>query len=202
MTPESTFRLAFLILLLALIAMRVYFMIKVRRAGERILPDRQAVAREGGSAVFIARVVLFLFLITFLVMYILGMTWIDFFLFPLPGWLRWIGFALGVFSVVFWIWTQVELDIRWSAQLQLTQDHRLVTSGPYARLRHPLYTAMFGWAVAVALLTANWIFVAFVILSIAGTAARVPKEEQMMLESFGDEYKAYMQRTGRYFPRL
>jgi protein-S-isoprenylcysteine O-methyltransferase Ste14 len=39
------------------------------------------------------------------------------------------------------------------------------------------------------------------VLSIAGTVARVPKEEQMMVEAFGDQYKAYMQRTGRFFPK-
>jgi protein-S-isoprenylcysteine O-methyltransferase Ste14 len=57
------------------------------------------------------------------------------------------------------------------------------------------------WAAALGLLTANWIFVAMAVLSIAGTVARVPKEEQMMLEAFGDEYKAYMQLTGRFFPK-
>jgi protein-S-isoprenylcysteine O-methyltransferase Ste14 len=77
-----------------------------------------------------------------------------------------------------------------------------VTSGPYARIRHPLYAAMFAWAIALALLTANWIFVALTVLTIAGTLVRIPKEEQMMLEAFGDEYKATMQRTGRFFPKF
>ncbi len=49
---------------------------------------------------------------------------------------------------------------------------------------------------------ANWIFVAVAVLSITGTVVRVPKEEQMMIEAFGDEYKAYMQRTGRFFPKI
>jgi protein-S-isoprenylcysteine O-methyltransferase Ste14 len=61
---------------------------------------------------------------------------------------------------------------------------------------------MLGWCVALGLLTANWIFVGLAVLSIGGLVWRVPKEEQMMLEAFGDEYKAYMQRTGRFFPRL
>ena len=123
------------------------------------------------------------------------------FSFPLPAWLRWAGFALGLLSVVFWTWTQVTLDTQWSAQLQLTKEHHLITTGPYARIRHPLYAAMFGWSIALALLTANWIFIGIAILSIAGTVRRVPKEEQMMLEAFGDEYQAYMQHTGRFFPR-
>lgn len=202
MTTESTFRLAFVVLLAALFAMRFYFMLKVRRSGGRLTPDQKAVEREGGRGVFIIRVVVFVLLIVFLVMYIISMAWIDLFSFPLPVWLRWAGFGLSLLSVAFWTWTQIHLDTQWSAQLQLRQEHHLVTSGPYARIRHPLYSAMFGWAAALGLLTANWIFAAMAVLSIAGTVVRVPKEEQMMLETFGDEYKAYMQRTGRFFPRL
>jgi protein-S-isoprenylcysteine O-methyltransferase Ste14 len=200
MVTEAIYRTAFLILLGALLAMRAYFMIKVRRSGGRIMPDEQAVQREGGQGVLIFRVVAFFALMTFLVMYFTGAAWIDLFSFYLPGWLRWAGFVLGIFSVAFWTWTQVTLDTQWSAQLRLTKDHHLVTTGPYARLRHPLYTAIFGWCAALSLLTANWIFVAVCVLSIAGLAWRAPKEEQMMIEAFGDEYKAYMQRTGRFFP--
>jgi protein-S-isoprenylcysteine O-methyltransferase Ste14 len=181
--------------------MRFYFMIKVRRAGERLMPDDQAVRREGGRGVFIIRVVAFILLMVFLVMYSIGMKWIDAFFFPLPAWLRWVGFGFGLLSVAFWTWTQIHLDTQWSAQLQLRKEHHLVTTGPYARIRHPLYSAMFGWAAALGLLTANWIFVAMAVLSIAGTVARVPKEEQMMIEAFGDEYKSYMQHTGRFFPK-
>jgi protein-S-isoprenylcysteine O-methyltransferase Ste14 len=110
--------------------------------------------------------------------------------------------VLGILSVIFWTSTQVALDTQWSAQLQLRQEHYLVTTGPYARIRHPLYLAMFVWAAALGLLTANWIFIAVAVLSIAGTMVRIPKEEQMMIEAFGDEYKAYMARTGRFIPKL
>jgi len=201
-TSESTFRLAFGILLAALFAMRFFFMAKVRRSGGRLTPDQRAVEREGGRGVFIARVVMFLALMAFLVMYVIGVAWIDLFAFPLPDWLRWTGFGLGLLSVIFWTWTKVHLDTQWSAQLQLRNEHHLVTSGPYSRIRHPLYSAMFDWAVALGLLTANWIFVAVCLLSIVGTVARVPKEEQMMIERFGEEYKEYMRHTGRFFPKL
>lgn len=201
MSAETSFRIAFLILFVILIAMRVYFMVRVRRSGGRIMPDGQAVAREGGGGVLVIRVIGFFALMIFLVMYFLGANWIDVFSFPLPGWLRWTGFALGVVAVIFWTWTQVTLDTQWSAQLQLTKDHHLITTGPYARIRHPLYAGIFGWCVALSLLTANWIFVAVCVLSILGLLWRVPKEEQMMIEAFGGEYKAYMQRTGRFFPK-
>ncbi len=201
MTQLSIFRIAFVILLAGMLLMRGYFMLKVHRAGGRLMPDRAAVEREGGGGVLAARAAVFLVFIVFLAMYIGGMAWIDACNFPLPAWLRWFGFGFGLLSLAFWTWTQVTLDTRWSAQLQLRADHQLATNGPYARIRHPLYAAMFAWAVALAVLTANWLFVALAVLSIAGTLVRIPKEEKMMSEAFGDEYKAYMQRTGRFFPK-
>jgi len=202
MTTETNYRIAFIILCVLLIIMRIYFVIKVRRAGERIMPDREAVKREGGNGFLIIRAAAFFALVTFLGMYIAGMAWIDVFRFMLPDWLRWMGFALGILSVAFMTWTQVTLDTQWSAQLQLTKDHHLITTGPYARVRHPLYTSVFGWGAALSLLTANWIFVAVSVLSIIGLIVRIPKEEQMMIEAFGDDYKIYIQHTGRFFPIL
>jgi protein-S-isoprenylcysteine O-methyltransferase Ste14 len=64
-----------------------------------------------------------------------------------------------------------------------------------------MYTAMFGWMAGLALVTANWALVVGVAGTVAFLAARVPKEEQMMLERFGDAYRGYMRRTGRFFPR-
>jgi protein-S-isoprenylcysteine O-methyltransferase Ste14 len=201
MTSEIMYRTDFFLLLLALIAMRVFFMIRVRRSGGRIMPDKEAVTREGRLGV-ILRTALFFVLIAFLVMYFLDAAWIRVLRIPLPGWIRWVGFVLGILSVIFWTWTQIHLDTQWSAQLQLKESHHLVTSGPYASIRHPLYLAMMGWSIAVALLTANWIFTAVSALAIAGVIWRTPKEEQMMIDTFGDEYRTYMQRTGRFFPKL
>ena len=200
MTSESAFRVAFWVLLGGLLLMRAYYSIQVRRAGERLLPDQEAVEREG-RWMFAVRLVGFFLLVAWLALYALNPTWMEKLALPLPGWLRWAGFVLGLASLVLWAWTQAVLGKEWSPQLQLRERHHLVTSGPYAWVRHPLYTAMFGWAVSVALLTANVVFAAFAVLSVAGLFARVPREEQMMIEEFGERYKAYMQTAGRFFPR-
>ena len=202
MTSETSFRIAFIILLVLLLTMRVYFMIKLKLSGGRLMPDEKAAAREGGRGFLLFRMVLFIALLAFLGMYIAGLTWIDFFRFGLPDWLRWVGFAFGLLSVAFMTWTQVTLDTQWSAQLQLRQDHQLITRGPYAHMRHPLYTSVLGWGLSLSLLTANWIFVAVSALTIGGLLYRIPKEEQMMLEAFGDAYRNYQQHTGRYFPKF
>lgn len=177
----------FWLLLGGIFVMRAYFSYRVRQAGERLLPDRAAIRREGRGA-FALRVVLFFVLLAFLVLYALDVPWLRILSIPLPPWLRWAGFALGLASLAWWAWTQSALVTRWSAQLQLREDHRLVTTGPYVRVRHPLYTAMIGVSVAFALVTAHWVFVAFGVLSIVATLARVPREEQMMLDEFGPEY--------------
>jgi protein-S-isoprenylcysteine O-methyltransferase Ste14 len=197
---ETLFRALFWVLLGGVLLMRVYFSSQVRRAGERLLPDRAAIQREGRVA-FGIRFVAFFVLMAFLVLYALNVPWLRW-LIPLPPWLRWLGFALGLVSLAWWIWTQVALGKHWSAQLQLREEHHLVTTGPYARVRHPLYTAMLGITTAFALVTAHWGFVIFGAFSAALLLLRVPREEQMLLDEFGPEYAAYMQRTGRFLPRV
>ena len=200
MTTESIFRVAFWVLFAGVLVMRIYFALKVRRAGERVMPDREAVEREG-RGMFAVRVILGFILLGWLVLYAINPTWMSVFSVPFPDWLRWIGFALGLVSLGLWTWTQVALGKEWSPQLQLRKEHRLVTTGPYVRVRHPLYTAMFGYVTGLALVTANWFFIVFAIIAIVGISIRVPKEEEMMTKEFGDEYKAYMKRTGRFFPK-
>ncbi len=89
----------------------------------------------------------------------------------------------------------------WSAYLELRTHHRLVTSGPYSRIRHPMYVAFLAWATSLGLVIANWVLIVFAVCLAVIVVARVPREEQMMLERFGDEYREYMKRTGRFLPR-
>ncbi len=200
MTTETVFRISFWVLLGGVLVMRLYFSLRVRQVGERVMPDREAVEREG-RGMFVGRVLMFFLLIAWLVLYAINPPWMGVLSVPLPDWVRWVGFAVGLASLALWTWTQAVLGKEWSPQLQLRGEHHLVTTGPYGRVRHPLYTAMLGWGVGVALVTANWIFVVMTVVVIAGLVARVSREEQMMLEEFGEEYRAYMKRTGRFFPR-
>ena len=200
MVPESTFHTAFWVLFGGLLLMRVYFSLRVRQAGERLMPDHEAIEREG-RGMFAIRVAAFFLLIALLVSYALDAPWIGALSIPLPDWLRGVGFALGLASLALWAWTQMTLGTEWSPQLQLREKHYLVTGGPYARVRHPLYTAMFAVGTAFALVTANWCFALLAAAMIAGMVVRVPREEQMMLDKFGEEYRTYMGRTGRFFPK-
>jgi protein-S-isoprenylcysteine O-methyltransferase Ste14 len=113
------------------------------------------------------------------------------------------GVALLVSSIwVFWR-SHTDLGRNWSPSLQLRNEHELVVRGVYRWVRHPMYASEWLWGLAQALLLQNWIsgpasLASFLPLYLS----RVPREERMMLERFGDDYHAYMGRTGRILPRL
>ncbi len=195
------FRIAFFILLVAMLLVRIVFNLRVRKQGERVMPDREAIRREG-IGLFATRFVLFFLLIAILVLYAIDHPWMQALDFTLPGWLRWTGFAIGIMSIGLLTWTEIELGRQFSPQLQLRQDHQLITSGPYAHIRHPIYTAISAFGLSLALVSANWTFVAFFLVSMVGLVARVPKEEKMMIEQFGEEYRLYMEQTRRYWPKV
>ena len=201
MASEPLFRILFWILILGVLIMRIVFTLRVRLAGERVMPDRAAVQREGMAA-FLVRVAGGLLVFGLLIAYAVQPAWLAALSIPIADEFRWMGFLLGLFGLGIWIWAQIALGKEWSPQLQLREKHRLVTAGPYARMRHPIYSGMIVWVGGLVLLTANWIFVAFAVLMCGMFVARVPKEEQMMIDEFGEEYREYMKRTGRVFPKL
>ncbi len=201
MDEQTIFRVAFFILLGAMLVMRVAFSLRIRRQGERTMPDRQAIRNEGLGLV-VSRGILFLLLVAILVLFAINHPWMKAMDFTLAGWVRWVGFAVGLLGIGLTGWSELELGRQFSPQLQLREGHRLVTTGPYAYIRHPLYLGIYGFGLSLALVSANWFFVAFFVLAILGLGVRVPKEERMMIDQFGEEYKAYMERTGRYGPRV
>ena len=200
MTPESTFRILFWILFGGVLLMRFYFIFQVRATGERVMPDQKAVEREG-KKLFAFRLASWFMMIGILVSYALSLPWLEAFRIAFADWLRWLGFILGLVSILFWTWTQITLGKEWSPQLQLRKDHHLITSGPYAHIRHPMYTAISGFGLSLALVSANLIFVALAAMVIVGLYFRIPQEEKMLIEEFGDEYQKYTQRTGSLLPK-
>ncbi len=201
MPSEQLFRILFWILILGVLLMRVYFTLKVRLAGERVMPDRAAVKREG-KIQFAVRVFSFFTLFGLLIAYAVFPGSLSAFSFRIPDALRWSGFFIGLAGIGLWIWAQIALGTEWSPQLQLREKHRLITTGPYTRMRHPLYSGMILWAGGLALTSANWIFVAIALLVGSVFLIRVPREEQMMVDEFGEEYREYIKRTGRVFPKI
>jgi len=69
-------------------------------------------------------------------------------------------------------------------------------------VRHPLYTAGFIYFIGLSLLSAKWLIFLLILLTIAILLMRTPIEEDKLIERIGDEYRQYMQETGRYFPKF
>jgi protein-S-isoprenylcysteine O-methyltransferase Ste14 len=115
----------------------------------------------------------------------------------------WLGLFFAIAALGMFHLTHRALGRNWSISLDVRERHELVTEGIYRRVRHPMYSAFWLWAIAQALLLPNWI-AGFAGLAGFGTLffGRVAREERMMLETFGDSYRAYMARTGRVFPPI
>jgi protein-S-isoprenylcysteine O-methyltransferase Ste14 len=115
----------------------------------------------------------------------------------------WLGVVFAAAAMLLFQMTHRALGRNWSITLQLRQDHKLITSGVYRRIRHPMYTAFWLWAIAQACLLPNW-FAGFSGLVGFGVLffGRVAREEQMMLRTFGDDYRDYMSKTYRIIPLI
>jgi len=113
----------------------------------------------------------------------------------------------GVVCFVVGLWlfyrSHADLGTNWSITLEVREQHRLITRGVYHRIRHPMYSALVLYSLGHALVIPNWVagpsnLVAFAILF----TLRVHAEEQMMSDTFGDEYATYAARTKRLVPRI
>jgi protein-S-isoprenylcysteine O-methyltransferase Ste14 len=127
---------------------------------------------------------------------------------------RWANYPPQVWAVVvgafiyagaLWLFRRSHKDLgkNWSITLEIRDQHRVVSNGVYAHVRHPMYSAFWLMGLGQAFLLPNWIaglagLVGFGILFFL----RVDKEERMMLDTFGEEYRAYMGRTKRVIPRV
>ena len=88
-----------------------------------------------------------------------------------------------------------------SSTVETRENHELVTSGPYRWVRHPLYSVGTSFFVSLSLVAANWFIGLGSVSALVMLLIRLPKEEEKLIERFGDKYRAYMKRTGQLFPR-
>ncbi len=119
----------------------------------------------------------------------------------LPVGLRIVGCGVLVAATGYYVWVQRALGTNFSMLLRIKEGHALVSEGPYAKVRHPMYAASQALGRGASLMSAN-AFVAVSWLGVFGAylAWRMGAEEAMMLSRFGAEYQAYMERTGRLTP--
>jgi len=192
--PEGVFGGIYLIGLIAASAIRARYGVRYRRSKiEHAWKEGLAVS----LLMFLwgaAQVVAVLYVLT---------PWLAFADYHLPVWAGLVGAAIYV-PGVWLLWrSHADLGRNWSPGLEITEGHALVSHGVFCSVRHPMYAAHGLWAIGQALLLHNWVagfasLVAFAPLYLL----RVPREERMMLDHFGQQYRSYMDRTGRVIPLL
>jgi protein-S-isoprenylcysteine O-methyltransferase Ste14 len=117
--------------------------------------------------------------------------------------LRWAGIVVSCAGAAGEIWAAVSLGASYSPLLRVSEEQALITTGAYRWIRHPLYAfglpLMVGWGIAAA----SWFITATgIVVILVAMLLRAPHEEAMMLGAFGERYREYMGRTGRFVPRL
>jgi protein-S-isoprenylcysteine O-methyltransferase Ste14 len=129
--------------------------------------------------------------------------WFDYADFTVNPLLGGLGALIGAAGIAMLWMTHRELGHEFSQTLELKEEHRLVTTGLYSRIRHPMYTAIFLVAIAQLLLIGNAVVApAFLIAFAILYFSRIRHEEHMMLDHFGKAYGDYCLRTGRLLPPL
>ncbi len=120
----------------------------------------------------------------------------------LPDSIRWLGVGIGILCVfgIYWLFSSIGTGI--TPVSATRKEHSLSTSGPYRWIRHPLYTIGSSFYLSFGLIADNWFIVVMGIAAFIVMAIRTPKEEANLVEKFGDEYRQYMKRTGRFLPKL
>ncbi len=134
--------------------------------------------------------------------YMIHPAWMSWASVSLPDWLRWAGVALMALAAALLAWTLHNLGTNLTDTVVTKRAHTLVTSGPYRWVRHPFYGVMAMLIVAISLVAANWFFLLSGCLVLMLLVVRTRTEERNLLDRFGDDYRSYALRTGRFLPRI
>ena len=194
---ENIFRIVAALLIFTGMGISGYFRRKADRdSGEKI--SRKA---DGTILMFLIRLgglVLWLSPI----LYLINPGWMAWSKIGLPEWARWLGVGIGILCNigVYWLFSSIGSGITSTSATRT--EHKLVTSGPYRWIRHPLYTVGSSMFVAFGMMADNWFIACMGVFAFIIMAIRTPQEEANLIEKFGDEYREYMQRTGRFLPKL
>ncbi len=119
---------------------------------------------------------------------------------PLPRSLRWAGFVSATGCVGLMSWTLSSLGRNLADAAAIRSQAQLVTTGPYRWIRHPYYVTTLLLMTSATVLTANGLVGLTSLLVLALLFSRTPHEEAMLIQRFGDEYRAYATGTNRFFP--
>ena len=116
--------------------------------------------------------------------------------------LRDLGIFLTFVGAGIAIWARYSLGQYWSARVTLKVDHRLIRSGPYAHIRHPLYSGLLVAMAGTALVVGEWRALIALLVTILEFSRKATKEEALLSTEFNDEYQEYRKHAGFLTPRF
>lgn len=121
---------------------------------------------------------------------------------PPAAWSFWSGAVLTAAGLLFTVWARQHIGRNWSAIVTIKQGHELVTSGPYAIVRHPIYTGLLLAFAGSALARGEWRGILAVAIVLVAFSFKLRIEERWMREQFGEAYQAYARRVSALVPYL
>ena len=121
---------------------------------------------------------------------------------PSSYWAQAAGIALTCAGAGLAIWARIVLGENWSARVSKKVAHELMRTGPYAFVRHPIYSGLLLAAAGTALFVGEWRGLVALALVLIAERVKARREEQFMLAEFGDSYRQYRQETGFLLPRF
>lgn len=196
MSDDNVFRIVLLLGMLIVVPIGIYRRVKSQATGETL--DRR---QEGVLILFTLRP-LGLAMMAGIIAFIISPASMEWSSIPLPAWARWIGVAIGIAAGVTLTWTLRTLGENLTDTVVTRIKHTMVTTGPYRWVRHPFYTSFALAIVANTLVTANWFIFLTGLLALTLIVIRCRKEEENLVARFGEKYKSYARRTGRFIPRV
>jgi protein-S-isoprenylcysteine O-methyltransferase Ste14 len=119
---------------------------------------------------------------------------------PLAAWPFWTGAATTALGLLFAVWARHHIGSNWSGIVTIKQDHELVTSGPYALVRHPIYAGLMLAFVGSATARAEWRGILAVAIALWALWRKLRLEEQWMRKQFGEAYQIYSSRVAALVP--
>ena len=194
---ENIFRISAALILFTGAGISIYF----RRKADKETGERVSRRTDGTPMMLFIRIFGLVLWLSPLV-YLINPQWMAWSKINLPAGGRWAGVGMGVLCVfgIYWLFASIGSGI--SPASATRKEHKLSTSGPYRWVRHPLYTVGSSFYISFGMMADNWFIIAMGILAFSAMAIRTPKEEANLIEKFGDEYRTYMKRTGRFFPKF
>jgi protein-S-isoprenylcysteine O-methyltransferase Ste14 len=150
----------------------------------------------------ILRVLVFLIVIALLLPIRIPLPWLYLHLWPVGLWPFWVGAAVNVGGLLFAVWAREHLGRNWSRSVTIKQDHELITSGPYAAVRHPIYTGILTGFVGTSIAMTQVRGVIALVLVFLIFWAKLRMEEEWMRSQFGEAYVDYTHHSAALVPYL